>query len=297
LERREWTRRRIRFSRSAAILIVYLGMLVVFVGVAGLIITPVVIEGQGFLENLPQNLAKLETLLAGYQARYDWLPDFADLVRRLPHEASSLTQYFAPAAGVAFRFIGGIATTITVLVLTFYMLVEGRIVREAFLARLPEANRTQFGRVLNDVATKFSGWLQGQLLLGLIVGLAAGVMMWAIGMPYPFLLGIVAGITELIPIIGPIIGAIPAVFIALFQPVWMLLVTIGWYAFIQQAENNFLVPRVMRHAVGLSPLLTIIAVVIGAKLLGIVGVLLAVPVAAALQVIVGEALETFRPKD
>jgi predicted PurR-regulated permease PerM len=297
LERREWTRRRIRLSRGAAILVVYLGMLVAFVGVAALIITPVVIESQGFLENLPENLAKLEALLAQYQARYDWLPDFAELVRRLPHEASSLTRYFAPAAGVAFRFIGGIATTITVLVLTFYMLVEGRAVRQAFLARLPEANREQFARVLTDVGTKFNGWLQGQLLLGLIVGLAAGVLMWAIGMPYPFLLGIVAGLTELIPIIGPIIGAIPAVFIALFQPVWMLVATVVIYAFIQQAENNFLVPRVMRHAVGLSPLLTIIAVVIGAKLLGVVGVLLSVPVAAALQVIVGEVLETFRPTD
>jgi predicted PurR-regulated permease PerM len=297
LQRREWTRRRIRLPRGAAILVVYVGMLIVFVGVAGVIITPVVIEGQGFIENLPENLAKLEALLAEYQARYDWLPDFADLIRRLPHEASSATQFFAPAAGVAFRFIGGIATTITVLVLTFYMLAEGRAVREAFLARLPQENRERFARVLNDVGTKFSGWLQGQLLLGLIVGLAAGVLMWAIGMPYPFLLGIVAGITELIPIIGPIIGAVPAVFIALFQPVWMLVATVAIYAVIQQAENNFLVPRVMRHAVGLSPLLTIIAVVIGAKLLGVVGVLLSVPVAAALQVIVGEVLDTFRPEE
>ena len=89
----------------------------------------------------------------------------------------------------------------------------------------------------------------------------------------------------------------PALFIGVFQGWWRFLFTVGWYAFIQQAENNFLVPRVMRHTVGLSPLLTIIAVVIGAKLMGVVGVLLSVPVAAALQVIVGEILETFLPKE
>lgn len=297
LQERTWTRRRIRLSRGAAILVVYLALLIAFVGLAGIVITPVVIEAQGFVENLPENLRKLELLLKDYQARYPWLPDFADIVRRLPQEASRATAYFAPAAGVAFRFVGGIITVLTVLVLTFYMLLEGRALREGILARLPGPRRVQFERVLDDVGTKFSGWLQGQLLLGLIVGLAAGLGMWAIGMPYPFLLGIVAGVTELIPIIGPLIGAIPALFIGVFQGWWRFLFTVGWYAFIQQAENNFLVPRVMRHTVGLSPLLTIIAVVIGAKLMGVVGVLLSVPVAAALQVIVGEILETFLPRD
>lgn len=297
LQGRTWTRRRIRLSRGAAILIVYLALLVAFVGLAGIVITPVVIEAQGFIENLPENLGKLELLLKDYQVRYPWLPDLADVVRRLPQEASRATAYFAPAAGVAFRFVGGIITILTVLVLTFYMLLEGHALREGILARLPAPRRVQFERVLDDVGTKFSGWLQGQLLLGLIVGLAAGLGMWAIGMPYPFLLGIVAGVTELIPIIGPIIGAIPALFIGVFQGWWRFLFTLGWYAFIQQSENNFLVPRVMRHTVGLSPLLTIIAVVIGAKLMGVVGVLLSVPVAAALQVIVGEILETFLPRD
>ena len=134
-------------------------------------------------------------------------------------------------------------------------------------------------------------------MLGLIIGTAAAVGMAAIGMPYPVLLGIVAGVTELIPMVGPVLGAVPAVFVALFQPWWKLVFTIAWYTFIQQAEGNVLVPRVMRHTVGLSPLLTIIALVTGAKLLGLLGALLAVPVAAALQVVVGEILETFRPRE
>ena len=92
-------------------------------------------------------------------------------------------------------------------------------------------------------------------------------------------------------------GYEPAVFLALFQPTWKLLVVIGWYAFIQQVESNFVVPRVMRASVGLSPLLTIIALVVGARLLGAAGALLAVPVAAALQVVVGELVRRYGPRD
>jgi len=137
LQERTWTRRRIRLSRGAAILVVYLALLVAFVGLAGIVITPVVIEAQGFVENLPENLRKLELLLKDYQARYPWLPDLSDIVRRLPQEASRATAYFAPAAGVAFRFVGGIITILTVLVLTFYMLLEGRALREAEEQQLP----------------------------------------------------------------------------------------------------------------------------------------------------------------
>jgi predicted PurR-regulated permease PerM len=121
--------------------------------------------------------------------------------------------------------------------------------------------------------------------------------MAAIDMPFPILLGIVAGVTELIPMVGPVLGAVPAVFLALFQPTWKLIFVVAWYAAIQQAEANFVVPRVMRAAVGISPLLTIIALIVGARLLGVAGALLAVPVAAALQVVVGTLVARFKPTD
>ena len=224
-------------------------------------------------------------------------------MQRLPQEINRLGRYFAPAAGVAFRFLGGIATLITVLFLAFYMLVEGPGIKSGFLSLFPRSDRRQVAGMLEEVGAKFGSWLRGQLLLGLIIGVAAFAGMVVIGMPYAVLLGIVAGVTELIPIIGPILGSIPAVFIALalslagVEPWWKVIFTVGWYTLIQQTEGNILVPRVMKHAVGLSPLLTILALVIGTKLLGLVGALLAVPVAAALQVVVGEILERVKPKD
>jgi len=297
LERMRWGRRGLHISRTWAILIIFILLIVLLVLLTGLLVTPVVLEAQQFLANLPQNLLGLETIVQGLEDRYTWLPDLTGIVRRLPSEINRLTRYFAPAAGVAVRFLGGLITVITVLFLAFYMLVEGPTVSKGFLGLFPRASRAEVADVLDQIGAKFGGWVRGQLLLGLIIGAAAGLGMWAIGMPFPMLLGIVAGITELIPMIGPTLGAIPAVFLALFQPSWKLLFTIAFYAFIQQAEANFVVPRVMRASVGLSPLLTIIALVIGAKLLGAVGALLAVPVAAALQVIIGTIVGRLRGKE
>ena len=297
LQKIRWTRRGWQLSRIAAIVVVFLAIILALLAVGALLVTPLVIETQQFIANFPERTTQLQTQLEGLHTRYPWLPDLAVFVQRLPQELSNLSRFFAPAAGVAFRFLGGVATVITVLFMAFYMLVEGPAIRSGFAALFPRRERAKFEDVLDQIGAKFGGWLRGQLLLGFIIGLAAWLLTSLIGLPYPVLLGIVAGITELVPMIGPTLGAVPAVFLALFQPPVKILFVIVGYAAIQQAESNFVVPRVMRSAVGLSPLLTILALVIGGKLLGIVGALLAVPVAAALQVVVGEIVRRFRPDE
>jgi len=297
LEKIRWTQRGVRLSRIAAIVLVFLGIIVVLLAVGALLVTPLVIETQQFIANFPQRTAELQAQLVSLHAKYAWLPDLAGYVQRLPQELNNLSRFFAPAAGVAFRFLGGVATVITVLFMAFYMLVEGPAIRSGFAALFPRRERANIEEVLDQIGAKFGGWLRGQLLLGFIIGLAAWLLTSLIGLPYPVLLGIVAGITELVPMVGPTLGAIPAVFLALFQPPVKILFVIAGYAAIQQAESNFVVPRVMRSAVGLSPLLTILALVIGGKLLGIMGALLGVPVAAALQVVVGEIARRVRPNE
>ena len=297
LEKIRWTQRGVRLSRIAAIVLVFLGIIVVLLAVGALLVTPLVIETQQFIANFPQRTAELQAQLVSLHAKYAWLPDLAVYVQRLPQELNNLSRFFAPAAGVAFRFLGGVATVITVLFMAFYMLVEGPAIRSGFAALFPRRERAKIEEVLDQIGAKFGGWLRGQLLLGFIIGLAAWLLTSLIGLPYPVLLGIVAGITELVPMVGPTLGAIPAVFLALFQPPVKILFVIAGYAAIQQAESNFVVPRVMRSAVGLSPLLTILALVIGGKLLGIMGALLGVPVAAALQVVVGEIARRVRPNE
>lgn len=297
VQRVRWRRQQVSLPRPWALLLVYAAILVIVGLIIAVVVTPVVIEAQGFLANLPANLAHIDAWLTALQARYMWLPDLAGFVRRIPQELGRLGGYFGPAASVAFRFLGGVATVITVFFLSFYMLVEGPAIRAGLLALVPRTSRPQVTRVIETVGSKFGGWLRGQMLLSGIIGVAATLGMAAIGMPYAVLLGIYAALVEFIPMIGPTLSAIPAVFLALFQPWWVLVATVIWYTFIQQVEGNLLVPRVMRQAVGMSPLLTIVALVIGAKLLGLVGALVAVPVAAAAQVVVGEILTTFRPKE
>lgn len=293
LQRRSWTRRHRHLSRPAAIAIVYIGLVVVVGLLSSVLIAPIISESQQFIQKAPDLYRRLQTMLGDLKQRYAWLPDLSAILDRLPQEAGQLTDYIGAATGVAFRVFGGIVSAVTVLILSIYMLLEGPVIKRGFLDLFPRKHHGQLEKVLKHVGLKFGGWLRGQLLLGGIIGVAAGLGTWMLGLPYPFLLGVAAGITELIPMIGPVLGAIPAVLIALFGPAWRLVAVIIFYTAIQQTEGNFLVPRVMKHAVGLSPLLTIVAIMVGAQLMGILGALLAVPVAAALQVVVGEVLRTF----
>ncbi len=297
LQRRSWGRRRRHISRQAAIAITYIGLIAMLGLLGSVVIAPVVSETQQFIQKAPDLYRGLQTMLGDLKQRYPWMPDLSAILGRLPKEAGQLTDYIGAATGVAFRVFGAVVSAITVLILSLYMLLEGPAIKEGFLALVPRRHHRQLETVLQHVGLKFGGWLRGQLLLGFILGVAAGFGTWILGLPYPFLLGVAAGVTELIPLIGPVLGAVPAVLIALFGPLWRLVAVIAFYTAIQQTEGNYLVPRVMKQAVGLSPLLTIIAIMVGANLMGILGALLAVPVAAALQVVVGEVLRTFRATD
>jgi predicted PurR-regulated permease PerM len=280
--------RGVRVSRGVGIFIVYLGLFAALGIILTAIIVPAANEGRAFVQRLPQETAAVRIWAEGIQARYTWLPDFADVVGQTPQQVMNLSRYGASAATVAFSFLGGIASVITVLVFTFYMLLQHAIIKDAFLSLLPPAERARGAVVLARIGTKFGGWFRGQALLSFTIAVTVSIALLLIGLPYPFLLGIIAGLGELVPMIGLWIGATVAVLVGLSQPAWKLIATLVFYVVIMNIEPHWLVPRIMSRAVGLSPLFTIIALLVGIKLLGIVGGLLAVPVAAALQVIVAE---------
>lgn len=298
IQRLRLGRRGRRIPEAGAILIIYAALILLLALIGGILLTPLVTETREFISALPQLWQDLQQRAAALETRYTWLPDISGVIARLPGELAGLSRYFGTAAGVAFRFLGGVFSIVTVLFMTFYMLVEGPHIKQQFLTLFPPERSGRVEEILQHIGLKFGGWVRGQLLLGLIIGVVVGIGAAILGLPYPLLLGLVAGITELIPIVGPILGAIPAVLIALFQPPLLrlprVLFVVAFYALVQQAEANFVVPRVMRMAVGISPLLTVIALLVGVKLLGIIGALLSIPVAAALQVVVGEILQTIR---
>jgi len=140
------------------------------------------------------------------------------------------------------------------------------------------------------VTNKISAWLGGQLLLSGIIGSTAALGLFLMGVPFFWVLALIAAIGELIPIVGPILSAVPAVIVALSVKPALALAVILFFVAQQQLENHLLVPKIMQRQVGISPVFVIIALLIGGSLLGVIGAILAVPTAAILQVLFEETL-------
>lgn len=174
---------------------------------------------------------------------------------------------------------------ITVFVTSFYLLVEEKGFYSFLGTFLPDPKLRKTKEVLDKISDKMGSWLRGQLLLMISVGILNGVALALIGVPYALLLGLWSGVMEFLPYVGPILGAIPGVFLAFAtMGVTEGLIVIAAYFVVQLLENNFLVPKIMGKALGLSPVVIIFALLIGGKLLGFVGLLIAVPIAAVLSV-------------
>jgi predicted PurR-regulated permease PerM len=287
--------RGITMARGAAIAVFYIAMFASIGGIITVIGLPAVSEGRRFIQNLPQELRSIEHWLADLQGRFRWLPDFSAMLTTLPQEVGTLTErYGVTAATVLFSFLGGIAAAIAVLVFTYYMLLASASFKNGILSLLPPAERPRGALVLARIGTKFGAWFRGQFVLTSITTIIVSIFLLSIGMPYAFLLGIITGLGELVPIIGLWIGAVATVLVALSQQRWMLFATIAFFTVYMNFEPHVLVPRIMYSAVGLSPLLVIFALLSGIKLAGIIGGLLAVPVAAALQVVLSELAAEIR---
>jgi predicted PurR-regulated permease PerM len=277
-----------RFSRGGAIFVLYLAIFAAVLLILSIILVPAVNESTRFVQQLPQFIEKIRLWLASLQSRWPWLPDLAGLLNRVPSWTTTLSRLGPQAAGVAFRFLGGLASVTTVLVFTFYILLEGADIKRGIITLFPTLERARVSLVLDRIGAKFGGWLRAQLLLSFSVALPVALGLSLLGIPYPLLLGIVAGIGELIPMVGPTLGAAVAILVALSQQPWQLVGVVIFYTIVLNVEPHILVPRIMAQVVGLSPILTLVALLTGIKLLGILGGLLAIPVAAALQVIVAE---------
>ena len=281
----------LRLSRGAAISMLYVAILIGVLLILSMVFIPAVNESSRFIQQLPQLLAKLRLWLLDLQGHFTWLPDLAGGLSNLPSLATQLSRYGPEAASVAFRFLGGFTAVIAVLVFAFYMLLQGAEMKQAFIILFPPAERERVTRVLDRIGAKFGGWLRAQLLLSFSVAIPVAIVLSLLRMPYPLLLAIVAGIGELIPMVGPALGAAVAILVALSQQPWQLVSVIIFYVIIMNVEPHILVPRIMSRVVGMSPIVTLVALLTGIKLLGILGGLLAVPMAAALQVIVREVVE------
>lgn len=203
-----------------------------------------------------------------------------------------------PPADTAFDVLGRVGATglglLSMFVIGFYWLMEKRLLRRLILGQFNDERATRLARLWEDVEAKVGDWLRGQLTLCMVIGVAAGVGYAVIGVRFWVLLALLAAITELIPIIGPWVGGIPAVMVALLDSWQKALIVAAFLLLLQFVENSILVPRIMKGAIGLSPLTVFVAVLAGGEFMGPLGALLAIPFAAGLQVIISDLIRERR---
>jgi predicted PurR-regulated permease PerM len=276
------------FPRWLAILTLYLTLLLALVGLGLAVIPPLVRQARGLWSRLPDLFARGQRFLMD-RGLLDHEFTMSEALQKAPTGVlgaggDAVSTVLAAVINVA----GGVFGVVTILILTFYMLVESDTIFRRFVRLFPMDQRLRIATVSRDITVKVSAWLGGQMLLGAIIGTTATLGLWLIGVPYFFVLGMIAGIGELIPMVGPILSAIPAIIVALTVSPGMALGVGAFFLVQQQFENHLLVPKLMERQVGVSAVTVIIALLLGGSLLGIVGALLAVPTAAVLQVIFDE---------
>jgi predicted PurR-regulated permease PerM len=272
--------------RWVAILVVYFGVLGVIAAAVALVTPPLVSQASELWRDLPGHIITVQRFLVQHHVLdHEWTVD--EVLKALPGPGTTL----AVIVGALQSVIGTIGTVVVILVLPYYLLVEADSLQDGFLKLFPQERRPWIARVIHDVTSKVGAWLNGQLLLSAIIGITASIGLWLLGVPYFYVLGLIAAAGEFVPIIGPIVAAIPAVLLGLTQSVHTAVFVIVYFSVQQFIEGNILVPKVMQRQVGVSAWSVIVALLIGSELLGVVGAILAVPSAAIVQVFLQEYLD------
>lgn len=283
--------------RAISIGAIYLAILVVAAGSVALLLPPLTSQVQGIVRAAPEYAARLQEIH----------PSLAEL-QIDPNPAHALSSglrgvdalpILRGALAIPVSLASAIIAIVSGLVLAAYWIGFTESIGPVLASRLSAEREQQVRAMAGELSRVWGGWLRGQLVLMLFVGILAFVGLAVLGVPYPVALAVFAGVTEILPIIGPWIGALPAVLLSVVQTPGLAIAVVVLYFVIQQIENHLLVPKVMQRAVGLHPFVVLLALLIGGALLGLPGVIIAVPVASGIQavasVLLGPAPPTAEP--
>jgi predicted PurR-regulated permease PerM len=276
--------------RPAGIMAVYLGLLLLLVGFVGLV-APVIIQQSATISQvLPAAYTQLrETMLSTpnllvLRLAFEMPPELS-LSQTQPattDEAFSAVNQLWQWLSVVFRAVFGILAT---LVLAFYWTLDGERSQRAVFMLLPNDKRDGARELMLEIADRVGRYVTGQVLLSFIIGGVSLAAYLVIGLPYALVLAVTAGILEAVPVVGPLLAAVPAILVAIPLGPEKLVAVIIVNILIQQLENAFLVPRIMKRTVGVSPLVTLLSLVAFSSLFGLVGALVAIPLAAVIQLL------------
>jgi predicted PurR-regulated permease PerM len=303
---------RARVPRTLAILLVYLIAVVAIIEFLNLTLSPLIAEASRLIEDLPalleefdEQLQRLAELYAGLNippAIREYIDTAVQAVTT--GEASFDPSILMPVVTGAGGFIGALFGYLLLPVWAFYLLKDRVKLFDAFDRSIPAAWRPDTWATLRVIERVFGQWVRGQLLLGLTVGVMTFVGLTVLSATvdpvfgrYAILLSIIAGVLELLPIIGPIIAAVPAVLLAATAGLEATIAALVLYTAIQQVENYFLVPKIQGDAVQLHPAIVIFALIIGGALAGLLGAILALPVTAAARDVVRYLFRRLSPPE
>jgi len=263
------------------------------VGVAALtlnfIFAPFAREFNRFIVNLPEIVQRIQNLTGVLEERAHAL-DLPENIRLLADQILSSAASYAVAVGrralaATVGFASRVVELVVVPVLAYYFLKDWRELKESALGVLPPPGREKGRAIIEEMAAVVSGYIRGQALVSVIIGLFVFIGMYFLDVDYPLVLGLLAAITEAIPVIGPIIGTAPAVLLAYLLSPALAIKVIVFFLVIHQIENHIVVPKIMGRSIDLHPVTVIISLLIGGQLFGIVGMILAVPAMAMLKVL------------
>ena len=278
-----------RIPRSVAIILIYVVLTAVFVMFL-LYALPILLKDlYRIIEIIPRYTAELQMGIHDLETEYNniMIPDgirqvIDDAIKRVEHVVLSIFQ------GFAMTLIGLFSQAFNLVlapILSFYFLMEYNSIGQYFLNLAPVRYRQevkQIGTEINHIVTSF---IKGNFLVSLLVAVMSTIGMILIGMDFPILIGIIVGITNFIPYFGAVIATVPALFLALLKSKWLAIYVLGIMLFIQQVEGNIITPKVLGNCLGLHPLMIIFVLLVGGRLWGLAGMLLAVPAAGIMKVL------------
>jgi predicted PurR-regulated permease PerM len=286
LERRPTTGRR-RVPRWLAILVIYFTVISVFALVALLVIPPLVSQATALWARMPEEFDRFQRFLIRYKLMRRPIT-LAEAVQNAPtgSSANAVGTVLVALSG----FAGGIFALITITILSFYFLIEARAMFEYLIRFVPVSRRADVSAASREAVFKVSAWLRAQVMLAGVMGTFAAIGLGFLGVPYFYVVALVAAVGETIPIVGPIIGGVTAFTVALTVSVRLAIAVAVYFLILHQLEANVLVPKIMERRVGVSPVAVMVALLVGGALWGFVGAILAIPTAAIISVIIEDVL-------
>ena len=273
--------------RSIAVLLIAVAALGFFGGFVAAVVPPIAHQSTSLVKHAPDYVHRLDgnKTFRQLDKRYHITAN----VEKRAKEGLSVSS-LGGFVGVGRAILGIFASTLTIIILTIYFLANMPAIKAVLYRAVPRTRRARVGLLTDEILDRVGGYVLGNLATSIIAGVATFIWLIAWGIPYPVALAMFIAITDLIPLIGATIGAIGITAVALFHGVVPGLATGIYYLAYQQFENYVLQPRVMKRTVDVAPVVTIVAALLGAALLGILGALIAVPLAAAVQLILTEVV-------